>query len=253
MNIKNIIWGLFSNGVRLLDLKGVVMDGKGTFQRYNETFAEYLDDNFIPFINEFVENTINPDKIPSQFIPLRERHLGLDQPFLEDISFRRKVLKILPQLYKRRGTKTNFVVLLRMIGFDTVEVVEEWITYSLDSPVNLDDPIRRFDTGGRCAACSQYTINLTGSIVISPAILQAIGRVVDFNEPINARLIGVNYNDDSISSQIWGFSLIDGDLIYTNYTENDAIFDIDSNGDLIVNATYSDNFSIINGEVIFNQ
>jgi hypothetical protein len=103
-----------------------------------------------------------------------------------------------------------------MLGFTGVEIEE--ITYegTFDSDENtLDDEIRTFDSEPGCG-CGKYKLILTGSIPLTPEIIRAIRNVIVFNEPINADLVGITYNDDDVDVQLIIVFIENGFLYYDN-------------------------------------
>lgn len=91
-----------------------------------------------------------------------------------------------------RGSVQCFKIMFRLVGITAV-INEIFIDdYRFDSPITLDDPGRRFDVG-RCNACSDFDLTLTGP-ALTPIILAAINGIVNFNTPINGRLKRLYYN-----------------------------------------------------------
>lgn len=256
INWKKRVWLFFGKTYNSIDKEGAVdSDGKGILQRFNEIIGEDIDENIEPMIANLVDNTLIADTMLERFIGTLENTLGLNMVLLFNNAMRKRVLKIAFHLYKIRGTSLGYEVLFRLLGFGPdFEIVETFPEYSWDSPVTLDDPIRRFDSGGRCAGCSGYEIHLTGSITITPEILRGIQETIRFNEPINARLLGIFYNDVNLFNELLGFEINEsGNLIYKNFSMYDADFYIE-NGKLIVDSDYASNFSIKpDGIISFNN
>src|SRR5690606_32940481 len=55
------------------------------------------------------------DNIDSKYLPLIAKTLGLDFPYIVDENTQRKFLKIVPVLYKLKGTESSFNYLAREI------------------------------------------------------------------------------------------------------------------------------------------
>jgi hypothetical protein len=244
------IWSLFGTAYSILDKQGVVdINGKGEFERYNEIIGEDIDDNIEPLLDLLIENTLLADTMYSKFVALFETTIGMTMRLTNGENLRRKVLKIAFQLYKIRGTKLGYEVPLRMLGFNSVEIVESWVISSLDSPITLDDPVRRLDSGGRCQSCSGYELRLTGNIELTEEIMRAVGEVIEFNEPINARLTALTYNTADAISNLIRFRIINTYLFYENLSLYDVDFVIDNNGDLVAEGADANRFFIQNGNI----
>jgi hypothetical protein len=244
------IWSWFGTAYNILDKQGEVDEnGKGEFERYNEIVGEDIDDNIEPLLDFMIENTLLADTMYSKFISLLETTIGMTMRLTNGENLRRKVLKIAFQLYKIRGTKLGYEVPLRMLGFDSVEIVESWVVSSLDSPLTLDDPVRRLDSGGRCQSCSGYELHLTGSIELTAEIMRAVGEVIEFNEPINARLTALTYNEEDAISNLIRFRIVNTYLYYENLSLYDVDFVIDNQGNLIAEGADANRFEIRNGDI----
>lgn len=116
----------------------------------------------------------------------------------------------------------------------------------------FDYPGRTFDM--KCATCSGYIIRLFGTAPIDNVLHNAVFRIIDFCEPINADLIAVFYNDvilladDSIS--VW----IDenGDLNYENSAVPEVSLSLSEDGDLIADNVTIGSYEIDeNGDLQF--
>jgi len=208
--LKDIIFSLF--GVNAPQDDVMKVNGKGFNQRFNELLAGDMDDNEITKTNEYCKNLIAPDTLLSRFIPLRFECMGGYDYIMSSIGLReepmRKILKYWLSLVGKKGTMIGYKSMFRMIGIDGTILIEEYGNISgFDSPVTLDDSIRRFD--GSLSTCSDYSITLFGSAPYTTALAQEISAVIIFNEPINARLIRLSYNETVIPPPITGRSYND--------------------------------------------
>ena len=188
------IFGLF--GANAAEHDTFKVNGKGLHQRYQEKIFEDADENEIDKINRFTQYLINPDTLLSSFIPLRFESLGGYDPILASIGLNephmRKVLKYWMSLVGKKGTKIGYIAMFRMIGIDGTILIEEYgTTTGFDSAVTLDDTVRRFD--GSSSTCSDYSIQLFGTAILTAQLMAEIMAVISFNEPINARLVRVSY------------------------------------------------------------
>lgn len=257
MNLKDIVFGLFGSYEAERDVnKNLDPDGqkRGTLERFVRACAEEYDDNFSPAIVNLLDNTLIPEKALVKFLPYLENELGLfgggELVLFNTEASRRKVLKHILQLYKIKGTNTAFRILFKMLGFTGVTITETYPGNSFDSEYTLDDPGRRFD--GSCPSCSNYYLDLLGSVTMTPALIQGIYSVIRWNEPINARLKGVTYNGDYLVDKIISIEVNAlGDLVYANEYDPELVLTM-KDGDLLVNGPNKARYRLDeNGDLIY--
>lgn len=247
--LKDIIFGLF--GVR--DYKNDInkdSNNKGFHQRFNELLAEDLDDNELELVNKLVENTQNPNSMLPKFIAYKEQGNGMPI-FSSDINIRRKALTFIKKINQIKGTKLGFLYTFQMLGFDNCVINEIPPVYGFDKGT-FDNPSRRFDQ--KCKSCSMYSIDLFGTMPVTPELIQSILTVVTYHEPINADLLSISYNGTPLISGHILTVTIDqnGDLIIINPFDSTFFAYIDNNGDLIIGGNFANFYSLdTNGDLIF--
>ncbi|RUP38231.1 MAG: hypothetical protein EKK63_12690 [Acinetobacter sp.] len=248
--IKNIIWEWF--GLRdTVDDQFKDVNGKGINQRFNELLAEDFDDHSTHKINNIVEYTQSPMEIMSRFVVYREKTFGLCL-ISSDEYVRRKFIQYASKINNLRGTKWGYILLYRFMGFDSIVVNELASVSGFDSPTTFDDVERVFDR--RCQNCTKYSIDLTGAMPMSVELLNFIMNVVEYNEPINAKLKDITYNGTSIVSgaHITMFIDANGNLIYNNPFDASFSAWIDGNGDLHFNSDNASAYSLdVSGDLIY--
>jgi hypothetical protein len=247
---KDNIWKYFGEYYDKYDSYKDI-NGKGLLQRFNEIIGEDIDNNILPYLDNLYENTLLGDSILEKFLGDLEATIGIYLRFSDLGSLRKNYLKIAFLMYKIKGTKRGYEVLLRWLGFDTVEINEFWEVGGFDSPLNLDDPLRRFDSGGRCSGCSDYEIVLTGTLVLTEQLARYINNIVLFNEPINARLRRILYNGDDITNLFY-FDEQNADLFFYNFSALNVDVSRDNNGNLIITGENEDDWEIDYPDAIFN-
>lgn len=240
--IKNIIWSWFG-------LRDTVEDthkdsnGKGLHQRFNELLAQDFDENSTHLINNISENTQSPMDVMTKFIAYRENTFGLCQ-ISSDEYVRRKFIHYANRINNLRGTKLGYIVLFRFMGFSSIALNELSLASGFDSAVTFDDAERVFDR--RCQNCGKYSITLSGAMPMTASLLNFILNVVEYNEPIDAKLKLITYNGTPIvsSSFITMFVDVNGDLVY--YNPFDASFSawIDGSGNLQFSSDNASAYSI---------
>lgn len=125
----------------------------------------------------------------------------------------------------------------------------------------FDNPVATFDYIGRtfdqkCQTCQPYIVRLYNSAPITQELHNAIFRILEFLQPINARLAAVFYNDlllladDAISIYINE----DGDLVYDNTAVPEVYLTLDEDGNLFINNVQVGQYFIDeNGDMNFNN
>lgn len=256
MRIKERIWSLFGIDYNQRDSYKDTND-RGFLQRYNEMLAEDMDTHILPKVEQLIDRLLMPHRMDNKFIGHLEGSRGVNVVIdFSDNELRKVVLQIIIQVNRIKGTKLSYEVMLRLLGFDTVEVIEDFTIYSFDSPVTLDDEVRRLDSGGRCAPCTDYDINLTGAVPMTATLLSQIKTVIDYVEPINAKLRKIYYEgfditDGGVVFFILDFELGGGDLSYILLGPADIAFSI-VDGDLIATGSLAPDFSITDADIFQN-
>lgn len=172
------------------------VQGKGTMERFNEVVGEDIDDELLPYLDYLILRNIVPETADESRLANLERNVNLDLYFGSSLTARRRVRKHIHFFNQIRGTVRAYHLMFKLIGFD-IEITEEWMEYSFDSPVTFDDPIRRFDMG--CGGCSAYRIDILGDYwddvnevtTITQEQLDAFRSIIIYNQPINATLDGL--------------------------------------------------------------
>ena len=177
--------------------------GKGLLQRYLETYGEELDDNMLPFIDNFV-NIIDPRGQASiGYKYLNHLAYTLGSPpdlFMGDPAQDAKYAKLLNHIvsiYKIKGTARSFELFFALLGY-SISVIE----YPQNPLVRFDD-IYNFDNGyfmdSGCEPCSEFSIlsqailnngscGNTTNPVLDPSIYPVMIEALKFLQPINTIL-----------------------------------------------------------------
>lgn len=194
--LKDIIFDLFGLTAKKDDLYKD-SSNKGLNQRFNELIADDLDDNELDLINNLIENLVDPFTLDESYLIYEEEKIGLELPIYTDIDFKRKIIPLMYQLYNIKGTLTAYVQFFKMLGFDTVTIIEGTSSNGFDHPtLTFDSEDRKFDSRG--ALSGFYDIELTGTASITESLIQIIYNVIELNEPIWATLRSITYNGEDI-------------------------------------------------------
>lgn len=196
MLLKDKIFDFFGLQAKVDDINKDV-NNKGFNQRFQELLAFDLDENELDLINKFMDNLVNPYTLLEQYIIYRENMIGAELPISSDIYFRRKIIPLYFRLYDIKGSIPAYIQMFRMIGFDTVDIIEGTASNGLDhDTLTLDSDERRLDSTG--AVSGYYEVHLTGTMPITDNLKQFIYNVIEINEPINAELRRILYNGTDI-------------------------------------------------------
>lgn len=194
--LKEIIFNLFGLAAKLDD-KFKDSNNKGLNQRFNELMASDFDDNELDLINYFIENLVDPFTLMEQYLIYEESKVGLHLPIYTDNYMKRKIIPLMYSLYNIKTTFAAYEQFFKMLGFETVEIIEATASNGLDHPtLTFDSEDRRFDSRG--ALSGFYSVILTGSIALTDSLKQLVYNVIELNEPIWATLKNVTYNGDDI-------------------------------------------------------
>src|SRR5690606_6994002 len=153
-------------------------------------------------------------------------------------------------IYKKKGTLDSYQIIFKALGFDTVILTNENITFTFDSPLTFDSPIRRFDTN-ECNKCAYYTLELSGNLVVGDTMLDSINKALKIVEPIYAQLYDITLNGSSINIIVI-FVDSNGDLVYN--VANLSNLSVNAQGDLVSSGDDEFNYSIANnGDLLYEE
>lgn len=249
-SLKENIFGYFGRHAKRNDTYKDT-DGKGIWERYNEAIGEDFDENNGALINNFMDNLLNPFTAEAKFIPYLEGMFGNLVKIYDTIEFRRKVLSFATRILAIKGTPRSYVMLLKMAGFTSVAYAEDFSGSGFDSPVTLDDPERVFDAGV-CPTCSSYTLTLTGAMPMDAELKGVISNIINFVEPINARLKQIIYNGEDITTGIISIAVDEyGNLSYNNDNDTGLTLKLVKGNLMVVGSNASRYFIDENGNFKF--
>lgn len=177
-------------------------NGDGLLKRYLRSMGMELDENFLPYIDNFT-NLIDILKINDKHLPALGGILGYPPSINDDNNTYRKILAYAVAIYKIKGTLQSFQILFNLLGLE-IKIFEETpkkkITY--DIPV-LYDKDNTYDQD--CDHCSGYWIEFNS--VQDPCngpfnevdwdafpTLSYINNIICFLNPINAVFKGLIRN-----------------------------------------------------------
>jgi len=184
-SVKEIIYSFFGNYFNEKD-SNKDSNGKGTLERYNEIVGEDIDDVIIQHIEDMVKDNLDPQEMLSQFLSLRESSLGIDLTYFSTEKWRRKTIKYFPKWVRMKGTREGLDLMFGILGITVNSVTLSTSTFSFDD-TNFDNPDRVFDMN--CNNCVEYELALGNIGTLTPELKRAIENIIQFNQPINAKLL----------------------------------------------------------------
>lgn len=167
-------------------------NGMGINERYQRSLGAGYDSNLQDLLDNVLDNIVVPATMKASLIPIMEYMLGNIVYITSNVAIRRKLIQFAHNLYNVKGTHKGYEIPLRMLGFETIEIIVASSGDSFDSGT-FDDDFRTFDSEDNCG-CVKYRLILTGPVFIDDAILEAVQRIVIFNEPVNAHLTDIEYH-----------------------------------------------------------
>lgn len=167
--------------------------GRGINERYQRSLGAGYDSEIQDLLDNGLDNLVVPATMKAALIPVMEYMLGNIVYISSDVAIRRKLIQFAHNLYNVKGTHRGYEIPLRMLGFTTIEIIVETGGATFDTGT-FDDDFRTFDSEDAGCGCVKYRLVLTGPIFITAAILEAVQRIVIFNEPVNAHLTDIEYH-----------------------------------------------------------
>jgi phage tail-like protein len=169
-------------------------DGEGLLQRFLRVFGLDLDENVIPFIENFTD-IIDYQKCDDKFLPLIGMILGNPPSFGGEPALFRKVLAYAVAIYKVKGTEQAYRILLGILGLKIrilADLPLRRITYDDETNPTYDNGEPDYQYDSECQFCSNYRIaySYSGDPDDIPDILAKAESAICFIEPINAHFGG---------------------------------------------------------------
>lgn len=181
------------------------LDGEGLFQRYLQSMGNELDEDFIPYLDDFLK-IVDVIQCDDKFLPLLSGILGFPPTINNLPETYRRVLAYAIAIYKIKGTKRSYEMVFNLVG-QTIHFFEETPTRE----IFYDDfPEREYDHDGddtddevydtECQTCSGYYIHIIPSI--TPNIQVYMSNILCWLQPINAKFLGFTIIPSMISEEL---------------------------------------------------
>jgi len=174
---------------------------KGTYERYISVVGDLLDQDYVPLIDEAVQNLHDVDQCLERYLAYKEAAVGYTHSenlliLYDTIPMRRAVLRHIMKIYRWKGTKKALTILFNMLGITNITITEHFDDHGFDSAETLDSDNRIFDS--KCDQCTEYSIALVYGGSVTNELKQAILNIVKFNEPVICKLRSLTLNGNPI-------------------------------------------------------
>lgn len=187
------------------------INGEGLLERFVKVFGLEIDTLTIPSITG-LGDLYNSLVIGDNLLAHLSKMMGsLPITFGYDTYYRRLV-KYTIDINKLKGTVAGYQLLFSMLGvscsINQIEPVKRYYDTGI-----LYDTGYQYDTN--CDVCSDYEITLLdpddncpeiGQSVLNQEYYQILMKLIQYNEPINARLVSLSYNGIFIINNAGSYS-----------------------------------------------
>lgn len=190
---KDFFFQNLSPQVQLQDTH-VNADGEGLTQRYLQAFGLELDEEVVPFIEEFT-NILDLETTPEKFLPFIAYQLGSPPNILNTPQTFRKILGQIVNIYKIKGTECSYQLLFNLLGLNLLISIQPNQAPTLYDEGSIYDNNKLYDIS--CGQCIKYDIiywsqsNVcsTGSITqVDESILRPLEKIICLLQPIDTKL-----------------------------------------------------------------
>ena len=190
MEFKDWFFEQFPEYYQTTDVN-VDVNNEGTFKRYLRSFGLELDEQIMPYLRNFMD-LIDVKDCDDIYLPMVAQILGAPPSMGSDNAVYRKVLAYAVAIYKVKGTKKAFQILLGILGLTitSIELIpKKKITYDMPNIIYDATPNPEvYDSV--CENCSGYYIGYNIDGGIDEDLLDKAQSAICFLQPINAKFLG---------------------------------------------------------------
>lgn len=174
--------------------------GNGLLERFTNVIEDEFDQDIIPDIPN-VTGLLDIANVDTKYLDNLAYQLGLPPDYFSSEDTYRRFLDVVISIYRVKGTLLGYQILFALFGL-SVQILEHDYPYHVlyDSTFNYDDG-EFYDWG--CKGCSEYSLvfndlsvnqvipSTPGIISIPSTVMSQLEEIVEFLEPINAKLKGI--------------------------------------------------------------
>lgn len=149
-------------------------NGKGLLERYLRNFGQELDEDFYPYVLNFLD-LFDAAKCTPELLPHLGFILGIPNVINNNNDTYRRILKYAIDLYKVKGTELSYKMLFNLIGMSVTLVddinsdipsYDSGFTYDADVAITYDED---------CAGCAGFFIAYSSVLdTTSPLLINQI-------------------------------------------------------------------------------
>lgn len=245
-------WAMFATGKMQREDINKDQQGKGTIQRFLESYFKELDEYSIDHLEHIQERVLDPSTCDFKYIKHFESWMGITVfPAALVDSIRRRVVTRAHWYYKKKATKLGLESLFNLI-LSVVVITELHDDNSFDSPVTFDDVKRTFDRG-RCFGCSDYSLTITYTVLVTTSIDYLLGcySIIKFNHPIGAVLTSSIVNTIEITDLMLAEYVAQGGTAI-DITGTDGYYKFTQAGNIILSTRLEGNLVVRGGILKLN-
>lgn len=170
-------------------------NGKGVMQRFNEVIGKDMD-SIVRAIEQMQVNYLDIHTADMYTLKLLCAENGVPFDLIykgSDVGVIRRIAKYGKSIVEWRGSLNGVKLITYLILPPTsVNVIEVFADFSLDSSTTLDSPIRRLDSGGNF---TDLIFDYTNTSLSSDSEKETLRRITEYNTPFDCisrtRLNGV--------------------------------------------------------------
>lgn len=198
VQFRTWIFGLFPEFYKMNDSYKDA-NNEGLLERYLKNVGLELDDEFVPFIENFMD-LVDPLLADPKYLPFLGTVLGSPITLDSSTTTYRRIIEYAVAIYKIKGTQKSYQLLFNLIGIN-VKILEEKpkkaVLYDQGWRYDEIPTLQRYDQ--ECEMCSYYSIaynsvnDTTDPVVISTvpqSLIDKFANIICFLQPINAKLRG---------------------------------------------------------------
>ena len=198
-------------------------NNQGLFERFLGAIGDEMDANLVPKITNFTD-LFDVLTTPDKYLILLTKTLGSPPDLFYNDARYRRFLRYLVDIVKCKGTVESYNMLFRLL--DCTVTIEEIPLVDMRY-----DTTNHYDTGLKydeeCPSCSFYNLHITDPNGTLPSFdggptdreFLLLRKIIEFVEPINAKLLNITIDGDPIASDQWVLTtgIWDNGLYWNDY------------------------------------
>jgi hypothetical protein len=170
--------------------------GKGKIGKYISVIEEDIDLVLEPKLLSVIKSVMSVRWSSPEYVPLLEAGHGIIDRYGQFVLYmgesrRKDVIRFWHSLNNWKGTLTALQMLMGWLGY-TVVLTTHYNIGNFDSGLGFDADNRTFDNV--CNACVYYDVALTGPVLVTQELYDAVFSALQYNNPVNGAIGVVTLN-----------------------------------------------------------